>query len=102
LVPTNFLHREDGTQVQAVRHDGSDEIAVEIAHWVTADGGRADILHKGTVDYDLHAAFIRIYRDGDHEIVRPYFWVVRAAAEKFYVVFPGDFTELYEEVINGG
>lgn len=89
-------HKESGTEVDAFRHDGSDESAVHISHWVTGHGGRADILHKGEVDYDLHAAFIKVYRDEDFELVRPYFWVLEARPGRFYVIFPGDFEELYE------
>lgn len=91
-------HKESGTEVEAFKHDGSDDSAVKIAHWVSNRGGQADILHKGTVDFDLHAAFIRLYRDGETEIVRPNCWVLEARQGRFYTIFPDDFNELYEAI----
>lgn len=91
-------HIETGTEVDAFKHDGTDKSAIFIAHWISNRRGRADILHPGQAEFDVHHAFVRIYRDGDSELVRPGFWVLEARPELFYVVFGDDFVELYEPV----
>jgi hypothetical protein len=97
-------HIETGEIYDAVKHDGSDEQAKRITHWINSQRGRAQYFPIGTVDFDLHQAFVLLLREsGDHEFVRRGFWVIqREGTSDFFTIFGDDLTTHYEPVIEEG
>jgi hypothetical protein len=96
---SNVRHKETGELYDAVKHDGSDEQAKRITTWINRHLGRAQFFPKGTVDYDLHQAFVLLLQDGDPQFVRRGFWVIRRESDNcFFVVFGDDLTEHWEYV----
>jgi hypothetical protein len=95
-------HLETGEIYDAVKHDGSDEQAKRITHWINSQRGRAQYFPRGTVDFDLHQAFVLLLREsGDHEFVRRGFWVIqREGTSDFFTIFGDDLTTHYEPVDN--
>jgi hypothetical protein len=93
-------HIETGEIYDAVKHDGSDEQAKRITHWINSQRGRAQYFPLGTVDFDLHQAFVLLLREsGDHEFVRRGFWVIqREGTSDFFTIFGDDLTSHYEPV----
>jgi hypothetical protein len=97
-------HIETGEIYDAVKHDGSDEQAKRITHWINSQRGRAQYFPLGTVDFDLHQAFVLLLRESsDHEFVRRGFWVIqREGTSDFFTIFGDDLTTHYEPVREEG
>lgn len=92
-MPDHYRLKETEIEYEAHQHDGSDETANRIAQWVTDNGGKVKVALKGTVDYDLHSAFVMIKNPTaeEEDVVMPFDWVIHVAPHTFHVRRPQRF-----------
>lgn len=95
------MYRRKQGELMALQHDGTDESAMKMQSWINIHGGQASMFRKGSVDYDMHNAYLKLEDAHGLNLVGPTSWVVMAAEGLFYVVLNRDFPSLYDPVENG-
>jgi hypothetical protein len=88
--------RKTQSDILAIQHDGTDETALAIEHWIVVHGGDATVFLKGAFIEDPHNAYVRLERTRAQNLVIPHFWVVMFEEGLFYSISNRDFHILYE------
>lgn len=83
--PVHLVHRR--TPADALQYDGTERMRGEIAHWVAAGGGSADLRFDGAL----------LIRTPNKWVMVPIsWWIVRGVAGQFFVIEPEVMVRCYD------
>lgn len=90
------------TDVEAMRHDGSEESAIRLSNWINLHGAQASIIDKNVHDeaagFEKHLFYIRFHGETPRSIVSPGSWIIKLDSGIFYTLTHSEFELVYEPI----